>query len=200
VLGVHLEPFLDQVILSLPHTFIKLWDNGVRTIDLGQKEVLWLFRLLLLLKAKNNPKESSLANDFILRYGLYILLWELGHLFQKAGKAPTIPHTAGGVLVLYFMDLAADHYTKEHKVGFYSQQLQVSVDHLSKVVKQHTGKTAKGHITELLMGDAKTMLQDTVPIKRIARTLGFKTIYDFSKFFKRYASLSPRLYRENAKL
>lgn len=200
VLGVHLSPFLEQAAKTLPLSYIKLWDDGVRTIDLGQQEVFWLFKLFHLLKAKNNPKESSLANNFILRYGLSILLWELGHLFQKSGKVLPIPHNAGRVLVLHFMDLLTDHYTKEHKVGFYSQRLQITVDHLSKVVKQHTGKTAKGHITGLLMEDAKALLQGAVPIKGIARTLGFKTLYDFSKFFKRYASLSPRRYREKVKL
>lgn len=88
----------------------------------------------------------------------------------------------------------------EHKVGFYAKHLNVTADHLSRVVKKRTGKTAKEHIKETLMEEAKVLLWDTISIKDIGRILGFKTIYDFSKFFKRYAYLSPRSYREKVKM
>ena len=155
--------------------------------------------LFILLGAKNNPQEPSLANGHIIRHGLYMLLWELSHLFQKDRNTSPIIHTAGHVLVLHFMALLASHYKIEHKVGFYAKHLNVTGDHLTRAVKKHTGKTAKDHIKEVLMEEAKALLKETTPIKEISQILGFKTLYGFSKFFKRHASLSPRAYREKVR-
>lgn len=93
------------------------------------------------------------------------------------------------------MGLLAIHFKREHQVGFFANCLKVSPDHLSRTVKKHTGKTVKVHIKTILMEEAKALLQDTTSIKEIAQILGFKTLYGFSKFFKRNASLSPKSYR-----
>jgi|GEM_PF-3198648 len=188
--------YIEHGVGQLPRSFIRLWDQNVQTIELEQKEVSWLFLLLELLRTKVNPKTTSLAHGYILRHGLYMLLWELSDLLRKDGKVPLIIHTAGHILVLHFMRLLAAHSKREHQVGFYARRLNITPDHLSRMVKKHTGKTAKGHIREILMEEAKALLQDTAPIKEIAQMLGFKTLYSFSRFFKRNASLSPRAYRE----
>ncbi|MAU17163.1 MAG: hypothetical protein CMH46_16670 [Muricauda sp.] len=187
--------YIEHGVGLLPQSFIRLWDHNVQTIDLEQKEVSWLFLLLKLLRTKVNPQTTSLAHGYILRHGLYMLLWELNDLFRKDSKVAPIKHTAGHILVLHFMHLLAAHSKREHQVGFYAKSLNVTPDHLSRTVKTHTGKTVKGHIREILMEEAKALLQDTAPIKEISQRLGFKTPYGFSRFFKRNASLSPKSYR-----
>ncbi|MCK0160522.1 helix-turn-helix domain-containing protein [Allomuricauda sp. F6463D] len=64
---------------------------------------------------------------------------------------------------------------------------------LFRTTKKHTGIKVKAHISEILTEEVKTLLQDTAPIKEIAQILGFKTLYGFSKFFKRNASLPPQI-------
>ncbi|MCK0160513.1 AraC family transcriptional regulator [Allomuricauda sp. F6463D] len=195
VLGFTMKYVLENGIRPLPYSLIRLWSSNFQSIDLMQKEVSWLFLLLQLLGTKVSFPTTSLAHGYVLRHGLYMLLWELSDLFRKDGKVPSITHTAGHMLVLQFMGLLAIHFKREHRVGFYANCLNVTPDHLSKTVKKHTGITVKAHIKTILMEEAKALLRDTVSIKEIAQILGFKTLYGFSKFFKRNASLSPKSYR-----
>jgi len=196
ILGLSRKFVLGNTVGPLPPSFMWYFGKDIRIIDLGQGDVSFLFLLFSLLGSKSHVAEPSIADGHVLRHGISMLLWELHQLFKDQGRVPTTVSTAGHLLVLHFMDLLATHYKMEHKVGFYAKHLNVTADHLSRAVKRRTGKTAKEHITETLMEEAKVLLRDNIPIKEIGRVLGFRAIYDFSKFFKRYASLSPRAYRE----
>ncbi|MER3374054.1 MAG: helix-turn-helix transcriptional regulator [Allomuricauda sp.] len=200
ILGLSRKFVLGNTIGPLPPSFMWYFGKDVRTIDLAQGDVSFLFLLFSLLGTKRLVAEPSIANGHVLRHGIHMLLWELHRLFQIQGGGLTTVSTAEHLLVLHFMDLLATHYKMEHKVGFYAKHLNVTADHLSRVVKKRTGKTAKEHITETLMEEAKVLLRDNIPIKEIGRVLGFRAIYDFSKFFKRYASLSPRSFRRKVKI
>lgn len=196
ILGLSRKFVLGNTLGPLPPSFLWFFEKDIRIIDLAQGDVSFLFLLFTLLGTKSPASEPSMANSHVLRHGIYMLLWELHQLFQDRGRVPTTVTTAGHLLVLHFMVLLATHYKREHKVGFYAKHLHVTADHLSRAVKKRTGKTAKEHIKETLMEAAKVLLRDNLPIKEIGLILGFTAIYDFSKFFKRYASLSPRSYRE----
>lgn len=141
------------------------------------------------------PTTPSPAHGIALRYGLYMLLWELDRLVQKENPLTSIMNTAGHFLVLQFMELLTRHYGSQHQVAFYAKRLQVTPDHLSRVLKNNTGRKAKDHIQQLLMEEAKVLLSGPRSIKEIAYQLGFNTPYAFSKFFKRNASVSPTSYR-----
>lgn len=199
VLGLSRKFVLENTVGSLPPSFMWYFGKGIRTIALGRDDVSFMFLLITLLGTKSHAAEPSIANGHVLRHGINMLLWELQRLFQDQGGSPTSVSMSGHLLVLHFLDLLASHYKMEHKVGFYAKHLHVTADHLSRVVKKRTGKTAKEHITETLMEEAKVLLRDNIPIKEIGRVLGFRAIYDFSKFFKRNSSLSPRSYREKIK-
>lgn len=200
IIGLSRKFVLGNTVGPLPPSFMWYFGKDIRIIDLGQGDVSFLFLLFTLLGTKSHAVEPSIANGHVLRHGIHMLLWELHQLFQNQGGVPTTVSKAGHLLVLHFMDLLATHYKMEHKVGFYAKHLNVTADHLSRLVKKRTGKTAKEHITETLMEEAKVLLRDNIQIKEIGRVLGFRAIYDFSKFFKRYAFLSPRSYREEVKV
>jgi AraC family transcriptional regulator, transcriptional activator of pobA len=181
---------------ALPMSLFKYWERQPRTLDLKTKELHWLLKLFVILKAKIHPTTPSPVHGIVLRYGLHMLLWELDRLIQKEKPVTSIMHTAGHFLVLQFMELLARHYSSQHQVGFYAKRLRVTPDHLSRVIKKNTGRTAKDHIQQLLTQEAKVLLNGPRSIKEIAYLLGFNTAYAFSKFFKRNASVSPTSYRK----
>lgn len=196
ILGLDLKQLRRQTTSTLPSALIQYWEVGIQTLELEKKELYWLFKLFQILEAKIIPTISSPSHEPILRYGLYMLLSELDRLVQRNNNLSHIMHTAGQFLVLRFMDLLTRHYRSEHQVGFYAGLLHVTPDHLSKVIKKHTGRTAKDHIKQLLMEEAKILVQSKKSIKEIAQLLGFQTPYAFSKFFKGNASLAPNIYRK----
>ena len=68
----------------------------------------------------------------------------------------------------------------------------VSSDHLSRVVKSLTGKTAKDFIQSKLIVESKRLLYFTdLSTKEIAYDLGFSESSNFSQFFKNQTGVSP---------
>ena len=100
-------------------------------------------------------------------------------------------------LFLDFLELVQLHCRKEHSVKFYAESLFVTAGYLGKVVRNVTKYSAKHFIEMAIISEAYTFLADpSNSIADIADELFFTSISSFSNFFKRYAKMSPRIYRE----
>lgn len=78
----------------------------------------------------------------------------------------------------------------------YARQLAVHVNHLNKVLKEHTGKTTTDLISGRLVQEAKILLRQTDwTISEISYSLGFEEVAHFSNFFRKQTSLSPVAFR-----
>jgi AraC-like DNA-binding protein len=77
--------------------------------------------------------------------------------------------------------------------------LGVSAGHLRRIFKQHTGLSPYQYHLQLKIGRAKLMLRESdMPIKHIARQLGFRNVYHFSKLFKKLADAPPNRWRSGS--
>jgi AraC-like DNA-binding protein len=80
----------------------------------------------------------------------------------------------------------------------FADLLHVHVNHLNIVIKKHTGKTTRDIIHERVIFEAKTLLQNTDwNIAEIAYALGFEYPSHFNKYFKQFATLTPKEFRAN---
>ncbi|MDR3678490.1 MAG: helix-turn-helix transcriptional regulator [Flavipsychrobacter sp.] len=69
--------------------------------------------------------------------------------------------------------------------------------HLSKVIKLETGHHACYFYEQRILLEAKKLLADTaLPIGAIARKLDYD-VSNFTKFFKRFTSVTPSIYRKS---
>lgn len=101
-------------------------------------------------------------------------------------------------LVLAFLKLLPSNFLHHHTISFYATQLKVTPAHLSRVIKETTGKTAGNHIDRLLLMESCWRLASTdMQINEIADILNFADVASFSKFFKRHKGISPLNYRQN---
>ena len=100
-------------------------------------------------------------------------------------------------LVNYFDDV--DSMQKGlPSVSYLAQQLNVSPDYLSGLLKTLTGQTTQQHIHEKLIEKAKQQLSTTrLSVSEIAYQLGFEHPQSFSKLFKSKTSQSPLAFRES---
>jgi len=81
-------------------------------------------------------------------------------------------------------------------VQYISEQLNISPTYLSDMLRSVTGRNAKQHITEKLIGKAKEMLTTTpLSISEIAYKLGYEHPQSFNKLFKNKTNLSPLEFR-----
>lgn len=83
-------------------------------------------------------------------------------------------------------------------VQFVSDQLNVSYNYLSSLLKTLTGQTTQQHIHEKLIEKAKEKLSTTdLTVGEIAYELGFEHSQSFSKLFKSKTNVSPLTFRQS---
>ena len=101
------------------------------------------------------------------------------------------PEDSGTYNVRSFRQLLDEHYKTQHSVQFYAEALNISPDHLNRVIKSYTGKTAKEFIDDKIILEAKRMvLFSELNSKEIAYDIGFAKPSNFSNFFKKHTGLS----------
>lgn len=84
-------------------------------------------------------------------------------------------------------------------VHFCAEQLNLSPNYLSDLLKKETGKTAQEHIHLFVLNKAKSKLRHSQEsISEIAYSLGFEYPQHFSNLFKAKTGFSPRAYRHKA--
>ena len=96
-----------------------------------------------------------------------------------------------------FFDSLMQNYRREHLVPFYADQLNITTQYLSSVIKSLTGRTPSQFIFERLYCEARALLDHPdLSIKEIAELLHFSDQSAFGKFFKKRYGQSPVDYRK----
>lgn len=99
-------------------------------------------------------------------------------------------------------DLLNDYFNKEMVTGLpsvqlISEQLNVSPNYLSSLLKVLTGQSTQQHIHAKLIEKAKEQLSTTAhSVSEIAYALGFEHSQSFSKLFKAKTDVSPLAFRK----
>ncbi len=100
-------------------------------------------------------------------------------------------------LTTAFIKLVEQSYAQHRELGFYAQQLNITAKHLSRVVKETSGKSAMDWIEKHVILDAiSQLLSSNISIKEIAYRLNFPSQSCFGKYFCRIVGISPVSYRE----
>lgn len=100
--------------------------------------------------------------------------------------------------------LIDDYYTSESAirqglltVQYIADQLKLSPNYLSDLLRVHTGRNTQQHIHEKLIEKAKEKLSTTnLTVSEIAYALGFEHAQSFSTLFKKKMNISPLEFRQ----
>lgn len=150
---------------------------------------------------------KELSADYVYKYDLlrnYVL--ELIHYGQKLQPATALypSHTASARVSALFIELLERQFPIEspyQKIGLrrakdYAERLAVHVNHLNKMLKEHTGKTTTAIIGSRVLQEAKILLKQTDwNISEIAYCLGFEEVAHFSNFFRKQTAITPVAFR-----
>ena len=95
-----------------------------------------------------------------------------------------------------FMRLLIRHFIEHHDIGFYAERIHITPIHLSRIVRQITGRTVVDYINQMLLMEALWLLQTTnLSIAAIAEHLHFSDQSSFGRFFTRMKGITPKAYR-----
>jgi AraC family transcriptional regulator, transcriptional activator of pobA len=96
-----------------------------------------------------------------------------------------------------FKALVFANIKSKHLVTYYADLLNITPNHLNKLVKNITGKSPTKWIDDTLVLEAKVLLYQTnYSISQVAEEVG---IYDpsyFSRLFKKYEGITPLEFRK----
>ncbi len=165
---------------------------------LEKKEVDTFKRIALFLQENNIKTNKMNFENEIIYHSFNLLMYQLATIYHKNKKAVTTSSSRNEEISLRFIKILKENYTSERNVQFYADVLSVTRGHLSKVLKQISGKTAKQVIENVIIMESKILLANpSKTISQISDELNFSDQSFFGKYFKKYTGISPTLYRKH---
>ncbi len=129
------------------------------------------------------------AEALLLAY-LHTILAEAAGIEVDASAPPA--SGADTRLARLFRFHAEGNVARRYGVAHYARALNVTPDHLTRVVRRVTGRTPSAWLQARLLLEARRLLTFTdQPIEGIAERLGFPTATQFSQWFRREAGQTP---------
>ena len=167
-------------------------------LQLNPEEADHLVTLMMTLRKTYAYDDHPFKEDLMF-HGFNLFMLEVAALFKKHRYVETIQLTRREEMMMQFLKLLSIHFREERSVQYYAAQMFVTPKHLTKTVKELTGKTCGAFIDEMVIAEAKILLDDTSnSIGNVADQLHFSDQFFFSKFFKNATGLSPSQYKSTA--
>ena len=147
-----------------------------------------------------SDKEHHFAEEINYAY-FYILLTDMAAMIWKRYGSGTPSHHTdmaySETILKEFANLLMKNIRKQTSVGFYAEQLCISKQYLSLIVKEKTRVTIGTIIASMRIEVASQLLRDPeLTIQQIAAELSFSDQSSFGKFFKKHTGVSPLKYRQ----
>jgi YesN/AraC family two-component response regulator len=104
------------------------------------------------------------------------------------------------VLFQKFLQLVNNYYLEKRTVKEYANELSVSPNYLSILIKQHSNRSALSFINYRMISEAKSFItHSNSTISEISKRLNFSDTSNFVKFFKKQTGLTPIEFKKISK-
>ncbi len=150
-----------------------------------------------------SDKEHRFAEEVNYAY-FYIMLTDMANMmWNKYGKGQPSHQTEmkrSDSIMKGFAELLTKHVTEKTSLDFYAEELCISKQYLSLIVKEKT-RVSAGKIIAIMRTEAasKLLREPDLTIQQIAAMLSFADQSSFGKFFKKHTGISPLKYRRTLK-
>ncbi|MXN90234.1 helix-turn-helix domain-containing protein [Flavobacterium sp. Sd200] len=171
-------------------------DNDLHTSHLNPIQAKKTARIFNMIKEA--VEEHHIHEPEMVRSSIFALIHEMDS-FVKNYPAPQ-SHISEKVSPILgaFKRLLNKEYQQQRFVSFYADKLNVTPKHLSELLKKETGKTAGEWIDEVIVLEARVLLQNkSLSVSQVSEYLNFSDQSVFGKFFKTHTSLTPLQYRKS---
>jgi len=188
------EFIADSLLLkNIKEQFPFLSYSGIQSFQLPKEEACEMETIIM----KINEEIKSKRSDITLVIQLYIQLIFIyaSRNYERQFSKQELP-PSNNALFKKFIKLVNQHFLVARKVADYAGMLHVSSDHLNRVIKFHSQKTAHQLIDEMVATEARAYLVHTdISVAEIAYKLEFSDPSHFNKFFKKLTGNTPLQYR-----
>ena len=159
-----------------------------------------LARIDMYIRMLHAITQNSNWRDDTVRYVLMAMFSDIHTDLSAQEVTSTTFSGRNGMLFSRFLQFLSDEGVKQRRIAFYAEQLAVTPNHLSMVVKSCSGQTVMDWINRRTIQQAKVLLRySEEPIYSIAWQLGFENAAFFSQFFRRETGMTPKEFRAGGK-
>lgn len=197
---VFTSSYLAQSGLNMKHSdmfglFSSIWSF---CIEPDPADFERLLEILKVLQRKYFSNNDFLFHHQVVNHLFHAFLYELSSIYDRCDKHKKNHYTRKEEISREFVRLLTDYFREERSVIFYAEQMHVTPRYLSQTVKEVTGKSAGELIDEMVIMEAKALLNNSsLTIAQVADALYFSDQFFFSKYFKRHAGFSPSEYKKS---
>lgn len=161
-------------------------------IEIPQQKIETINFLLSRMSDLYKNRTTNELNFQLIQFYLSTFLAEVTLLLDENEASKSY-----GRMFQKFNALVKQSFKEHKKVAYYANTLTISPNHLNKIVKSESGKTASEIICKVCVLEAQVLLNQTnLNINEIAHELGFEDVSYFSRFFKKHTGFSPIKYRK----
>ena len=190
------ESFIESLLplQSIQKQFPFLDYQGIPFFQLDDAKAEDIDALFLKIDGEIKQGKASLKQSIQLYINLILIAANRSYLRQNLSQK--LDKIKDNTLLTRYKKLVSQHFITKRHVSDYAQLLTVTPNHLNKIIKEQTGKTATDFIIDMLLMEAKALLKHTeLTISEIAYQLDFTDPSHFNKFFKKEVQLTPSMYR-----
>lgn len=176
------------------YDFLRIW--GSPKIELSQEDYS---RQIPLFNRIYEEFTSQTPNMEIIKAYLYTILTEADAIYKQTISKIQIQNSS---ISNRFLDelFNKDYDSPKLSVNGYAEILNISPNHLNKVVKATTGKSPSIWIEEAIILKAKLLLKcTTLPLSEVAAKSGILDQSYFARKFKQHTGVTPSEYRQKEK-
>jgi len=192
--------FLEELLpaVALAQEFPFLGPSGLPVFQVSEEELERIVGLVM--KINEEVQQSRTGRVKAVQLYLYLLLLEARRGYERQWPDSPGSDQAGTSLVGRYLRLVGTHFLDKRQVADYAMMLGVSANHLNRMVKEMTGRTASECIREMLVQEAKSLLRYTdSSVSEIAYQMDFSDPASFNRFFRGAADETPLIWRKRNK-
>jgi len=146
---------------------------------------------------KYYQEAKNLLLEQMIQYLVFSLITAVAMSYLPLSKKENLQKTRINDVTDSFLELVNKYGHVERNVSFYAEQLHLTAQHLSILIKKRTGKSVKSWIGFIVINKAKEYLMTTsLSVKQISDKLEFTDSSQFCRYFKRYIGQTPNEYRK----
>lgn len=172
-------------------------------LHLSEEEDATISQLMTTISKESEVTTDSFSHQIIIKQIELLLnycdrFYHRQFLMRKQGNSSLLSNFEK-LLAAYF-DENKTEIVGIPSVSYFSDKLNFSQNYLSDMLRSTTGLSAKQHIQQKLIEEAKGLLSNSeLNVSQIAYHLGFEHPQSFHKLFKNKTRQSPLEYRANFK-
>lgn len=180
--GIHHEIVKKNISAEVIHLALSATD----------RERMDSYFLLLSQQMKNYVSDNVAISHLALSMTADLVNIQRNHSLKESPSK----HSRGEYIMFRFIALLRQYGTTVRNIPFYSDQLALSPNHLSAVVRQQSGLSVMDWLNRTTLTEAKVLLKHSdYMIYEIANRLAFPEPTAFNRYFKKHIGITPKEYR-----